>query len=40
MDFDVVQGVDMGRPSVISVHVPNEGGIEVTGTATRISPER
>lgn len=38
-DLVVVQGVDMGRPSIITVHVPSTGGINVTGTATRIPSE-
>ncbi len=33
----VLQGADMGRPSVLSVHVPaGQGGIEVSGTAVAI----
>ena len=32
-DFTIVQGEDMGRRSVLSVHVPATGGIEVSGTA-------
>jgi PhzF family phenazine biosynthesis protein len=32
-DFVVIQGVDMGRPSRIDVHVPPSGGIRVSGTA-------
>lgn len=32
-DLVIRQGDDMGRPSVISVHVPSAGGIAVTGTA-------
>ena len=32
-DLTIVQGEDMGRRSVLEVHVPASGGIEVTGTA-------
>jgi predicted PhzF superfamily epimerase YddE/YHI9 len=32
----VTQGVDMGRPSRIDVHIPSTGGISVTGTAVPI----
>jgi PhzF family phenazine biosynthesis protein len=32
-DFTIVQGEDMGRRSVLSVHVPVSGGIEVSGQA-------
>ncbi len=31
--FTIHQGVDMGRPSRIEVHVPSTGGIDVTGSA-------
>ena len=37
-DLIVWQGVDMGRPSRISVHVPAVGGIDVSGTAVRLDP--
>ncbi|WP_403549965.1 hypothetical protein [Streptomyces iakyrus] len=30
------QGADMGRPSTITVTVPADSGIGVTGTAVRI----
>ena len=32
-DFTIVQGEDMGRRSVLEVHVPAAGGIDVSGTA-------
>lgn len=32
----VHQGVDMGRPSILHVAVPDEGGIRVAGTAVRL----
>jgi len=32
------QGEDMGRPSIIRVHVPAAGGIRVTGVAVAIEP--
>jgi PhzF family phenazine biosynthesis protein len=35
-DITIVQGVDMGRPSIIGVHIPTSGGIGVTGTAVEI----
>lgn len=35
-DIVVTQGVDMGRPSRIDVHIPSTGGISVTGTAVPI----
>ena len=35
-NFVIRQGDDMGRPSVIEVHVPESGGIEVAGTAVDI----
>lgn len=37
-EFVVIQGVDIGQPSLITVHVPVSGGIDVTGTAFQISP--
>lgn len=37
-NLTIVQGVDMGRPSIIAVHVRTSGGIGVTGTATEIPP--
>ena len=37
-EFTIIQGVDMGRPSVITVHVPATGGIGVTGAATELPP--
>ena len=37
-EFNIVQGVDMGRPSLITVQVPISGGIDVTGTASEIPP--
>ena len=38
--FVIHQGNDMGRPSMLSVHVPQQNaGIEVSGTATEISFE-
>jgi PhzF family phenazine biosynthesis protein len=30
------QGEDLGRPSVLTVHIPTSGGIRVAGTAVRI----
>ena len=30
------QGEDMGRPSLLLVDIPEQGGIDVTGTATRL----
>ena len=30
------QGDDLGRPSVLTVHIPTSGGIRVAGTAVRI----
>ncbi len=36
-DVTIIQGVDMGRPSLITVHVPDSGGISVIGTATEIA---
>jgi PhzF family phenazine biosynthesis protein len=36
-DLTVVQGVDMGRPSTIGVHVPVAGGVRVSGTAIDIT---
>jgi PhzF family phenazine biosynthesis protein len=35
-DIVVTQGVDMGRPSRIDVHIPLIGGINVMGTAVPI----
>jgi PhzF family phenazine biosynthesis protein len=35
-DIQVHQGDDMGRPSRLSVHIPKEGGMRVTGTAVPI----
>jgi predicted PhzF superfamily epimerase YddE/YHI9 len=35
-DIVVNQGVDLGRPSRIDVHIPSTGGISVTGTAVPI----
>ncbi|UDY35759.1 PhzF family phenazine biosynthesis protein [Dermatobacter hominis] len=37
-DVVVIQGVDMGRPSRIAVHVPADGGIDVSGAAVRLEP--
>jgi PhzF family phenazine biosynthesis protein len=38
--FEVVQGADMGRPSLLRVHVPvGVAGMEVSGTAVAIPPE-
>lgn len=34
--FTIHQGRDMGRPSRITVNVPVEGGVRVSGTAVRI----
>ena len=34
--FQISQGVTMGRPSQLTVTVPGEGGIEVTGTAVSL----
>jgi PhzF family phenazine biosynthesis protein len=34
--FTVLQGHDLGRPSVLSVDVPASGGIQVSGTAVRL----
>lgn len=39
-DRIVIQGVDMVRPSHITVQVPSTGGIKDTGTASRISTVR
>ena len=37
--FTVTQGVEMGRPSLIEVEVPDaDGGIRVTGTAVSLDP--
>ena len=36
-DLVVHQGVDMGRPSLLAVHIPEEGGIKVGGTAALLS---
>jgi len=36
--FVIRQGDDMGRPSIINVHVPESGGIDVSGTAVDIPP--
>ena len=30
------QGEDMGRPSLLLVDIPEQGGIDVTGSATRL----
>lgn len=30
------QGDDMGRPSLLLVDIPEQGGIEVTGSASQI----
>jgi PhzF family phenazine biosynthesis protein len=35
-DLVILQGIDMGRPSRIEVHIPRAGGIRVTGTAVPI----
>lgn len=37
--FDIIinQGQDMGRPSVIVVHVPTTGGVVVSGTAVPVA---
>ena len=35
-DVVVLQGFDMGSPSRIEVHIPDAGGIDVSGTAVRI----
>jgi PhzF family phenazine biosynthesis protein len=37
--FDIIinQGEDMGRPSVIQVHVPASGGVVVSGTAVPVA---
>lgn len=35
-DMVIHQGHDMGRPSLLTVHIPEEGGIRVTGTAVPI----
>lgn len=32
----ILQGVDMHRPSLLTVRIPREGGIEVTGNAVRL----
>lgn len=40
VDFVVHQGHDMGRPSHLAVHVPDSGGIRVTGTAVPIPEAR
>ena len=35
--FEIVQGVEMGRPSLLTVSVvPGEPGVRVSGTAVRI----
>lgn len=37
--FTIIQGVEMGRPSLIEVEVPDaDGGIRVTGTAVSLDP--
>jgi PhzF family phenazine biosynthesis protein len=36
-ELTVIQGVDMGRPSAITVHVPTSGGIGIAGTASEIA---
>lgn len=37
--FTISQGVEMGRPSLIEVEVPDtDGGIRVTGTAMSLDP--
>jgi PhzF family phenazine biosynthesis protein len=35
-DVVIHQGHDMGRPSLLEVHIPTEGGIQVTGAAVPI----
>ena len=37
-DFVIHQGVAMGRPSRLDVHVPASGGITVSGTAVDLPP--
>jgi len=37
-EFVIHQGDDMGQPSLLRVHVPPSGGIEVSGTAISIDP--
>jgi PhzF family phenazine biosynthesis protein len=39
-DFTINQGDDMGRPSVLHVHVPESGGVKVSGTAVPISQDQ
>lgn len=36
-DVTINQGHDMGRPSLLQVHIPPSGGIEVSGTAVPLS---
>lgn len=38
-DFVVYQGCDLGRPSLLEVHVPDHGGVRVSGRAVPI-PDR
>jgi predicted PhzF superfamily epimerase YddE/YHI9 len=36
--FEIVQGIEMGRPSLLTVSiVPGEAGVRVSGTAVPIS---
>jgi PhzF family phenazine biosynthesis protein len=35
-DIVIHQGDDMGRPSLLLVHIPDDGGIRVRGTAVPI----
>ena len=38
--FEIVQGVEMGRPSLLTVSIePGEAGVRVSGTAVPIPPE-
>ena len=38
-EFQIVQGVSMGRPSLLHVAVPGDGGIIVSGTAVDLPAE-
>jgi PhzF family phenazine biosynthesis protein len=35
-DITVIQGEDLGRPGRLEVHIPEAGGIAVTGTAVAL----
>jgi predicted PhzF superfamily epimerase YddE/YHI9 len=37
--FTISQGIEMGRPSLIKVEVPDtDGGIRISGTAVSLDP--